>query len=427
MRRNREQKGTVVRIGDQWCVRYADWRIENGERIRKQGLTHKLGAVLEEHARLKRPPKYVKKLQREFMERVNSSRSAPDTCSTIGQFVEAAWLPFVEAHRASSTLNVYKYYWNNLLKPYVGRNLLRDFTTAQAETVLNEIGRHHQNMRKATLHKLRSMLSAIFKRSIGLGYRTGPNPCREVTLPNALPSQVTYAYSLPEIREMLNLIQHEMTRVIVSLAGYCGLSRSEIQGLTWETYDVENSEIAVISSVVHGKRGNPKTEARKNSVPVVPWVKELLDLYRLRLGDPTSGVMFATGRGTPVDLHNIFCDRIDPVLNVCEECGKTKAAHLRRRYRKENPHEYKRRDDLVAWHGWHAFRRGLASNLNELGLPDLLIQRILRHSNVTTTRKSYIKVREPNVIAGMAQLEAEIRRVETMKSEAEIQKAETVN
>jgi integrase len=296
-----------------------------------------------------------------------------------------------------------------MLKPYVGGDLLRDFTTAQAETVLNEIGRQHPQIRKATLHKLRSMLSAIFKRGIGLGYRTGPNPCREITLPNALPPQATHAYTLPEIRRMLSLIQHESTRVIIALAGYCGLSRSEIQGLCWEAYDTDNSEIAVISSVVHGKRGNPKTEARKNSVPLIQPVRELLDLYRLRLGNPVSGVMFATACGTPLDLHNVFCDRIDPVLNACEQCGKARAAHRR------EDHEYKRRSDLVAWHGWHAFRRGLASNLYDLGLPDLLIQRILRHSNVTTTRKSYIKVREPNVTAGMAQLEAEIRRAETVQ------------
>jgi len=67
---------------------------------------------------------------------------------------------------------------------------------------------------------------------------------------------------------------------------------------------------------------------------------------------------------------------------------------------------------------------GLASKLNELGLPDLTIQRILRHSNLTTTRNIYIKVRETNVIAGMAQLEAEIRRVENVKSEVKNQKAE---
>lgn len=157
------------------------------------------------------------------MERVNSSRSAPETCSTIAQFVDTSWLPFVEAHHASSTLTVYKYYWKHLLKPYVGGHLLRDFTTAQAEAVLNEIARHNPTMRKATLHKLRSMLSAIFKRGIGLGYRTGANPCREITLPNGLPSERTHAYTLAEIRQVLGLIQHESTRVIIALAGSSGL------------------------------------------------------------------------------------------------------------------------------------------------------------------------------------------------------------
>lgn len=409
--RNREQKGSVVRIGGHWCLRYADWRIENGERRRVQGLTHKLTAVLEEHKRLKRPPKYVEELQREFMTRVNSSLSTPETCSTIAQFVDAVWLPFIEAHRASSTVTVYKYYWTHLLKPRVGRYLVRDFTTAQAEAVLNEIGRHHPTMRKATLHKLRSMLSAIFKRGIGLGYRTGANPCREITLPIGLPSERTYAYTLAEIRQLLSVIQHESTRVIIALAGYTGLSRSEIQGLTWEAYDSDSGEIAVMSSVVNGKRGNTKTEARKNTVPLIPSVRGLLDMYRLRLGNPVSGVMFPTGNGTPLDLHNVFCDRIDPVLNACKECGELKATHGG----PDQDHEYCRRPDLAEWHGWHGFRRGLASNLYDLGVDDLTIQRILRHSDVETTRKSYIKVREPNVTAGMAQLEAEIRRTETVQ------------
>jgi integrase len=420
--RNREQKGSVVKIGGNWCLRYADWRIENGERRRVQGLTHKLTVVLEEHKRLKRPPKYVEDLQREFMTRVNSSLSTPEMCSTIAQFVDAVWIPFIEAHRASSTSTVYKYYWTHLLKPRIGKYLLRDFTTAQAEATLNEIGRHNSTMRKATLHKLRSILSAIFKRGIGLGYRTGANPCREITLPNGLPSERTYAYTLAEIRQLLGVIEHESTRVMIALAGYAGLSRSEIQGLTWEAYDNVNGEIAVLSSVVNGKRGAPKTEARKNTVPLIQSVRDLLDLYRLRLGNPVSGVMFESAARprrdqsseppprSPLDLHNVFCDRIDRVLNACNTCKKAKSAHVG-----VADHEYTRDPRLVAWHGWHAFRRGLASNLNDLGVPDLTIQRILRHSDVGTTRKSYIKVREPNVIAGMERLQDEIRKAESVQ------------
>jgi len=177
----------------------------------------------------------------------------------------------------------------------------------------------------------------------------------------------------------------------------------------------------VNSSVVNGKRGDTKTEARKNTVPVIQPVRELLDLYRFRLGAPTAGVMFATSLGTPLDLHNLFSRQIDPVLNACEHCGKARAKH------QLADHEYRRRSDLVQWRGWHAFRRGLASNLNELGVHDLTIQRILRHSNVATTRKSYIKIREDSVTAGMATLEAELRRTETVRLEAESQTAERVN
>jgi integrase len=45
----------------------------------------------------------------------------------------------------------------------------------------------------------------------------------------------------------------------------------------------------------------------------------------------------------------------------------------------------------IVWHGWHACRRGLATNLHELGVPDIVIQAILRHREVSVTRNAYIK------------------------------------
>jgi hypothetical protein len=33
-------------------------------------------------------------------------------------------------------------------------------------------------------------------------------------------------------------------------------------------------------------------------------------------------------------------------------------------------HQYERNKVLPAWCGWHAFRRGLATNLNRLGVDD---------------------------------------------------------
>jgi integrase len=45
----------------------------------------------------------------------------------------------------------------------------------------------------------------------------------------------------------------------------------------------------------------------------------------------------------------------------------------------------------VPWLGWHAFRRGLASNLSSLGVHPRVIQAILRHSDVRTTMQFYVK------------------------------------
>jgi|SRR5580700_1249231 integrase len=45
----------------------------------------------------------------------------------------------------------------------------------------------------------------------------------------------------------------------------------------------------------------------------------------------------------------------------------------------------------VKWEGFHSFRRGLATNLHALGVQDIDIQQILRHSSVDVTQDCYIK------------------------------------
>jgi len=60
---------------------------------------------------------------------------------------------------------------------------------------------------------------------------------------------------------------------------------------------------------------------------------------------------------------------------------------------------------LPEWRGWHAFRRGLATNVNRLGVDDSVIQRILRHSHVAVTQAYYIKTASEDAKAAMQKLE----------------------
>jgi integrase len=114
--------------------------------------------------------------------------------------------------------------------------------------------------------------------------------------------------------------------------------------------------------------------------------------------------MFPTRTGTPLSLHNVLNDYILPVLERCGQCGKRERAHSRA------DHEYSRNPSLPEWHGWPAFRRGLATNLHDLGVDDKTIQRILRHSDVSVTQKAYIKTIPRQVADAMAQLEEAVRR-----------------
>ena len=80
-------------------------------------------------------------------------------------------------------------------------------------------------------------------------------------------------------------------------------------------------------------------------------------------------------------------------------CSKAESEHS------EADHEYKRDETIPEWHGWHAARRGLGSNLYRLGVPDIVIQRILRHANVSTTASYYIKSAADDTRVAMAKLE----------------------
>ncbi len=187
---------------------------------------------------------------------------------------------------------------------------------------------------------------------------------------------------------------------IIGVASYAGLSRSEIEGLTWENYS--GKEIAITRAVVHGKIGEPKTKQRKNSVPVIARLKLILDQYRLSCGNPAKGVMFANSEGQPTCLNNLVNRAILPVLNRCAVCRKSEDDHGKA------DHKFERDSSLPVWHGYHACRRALATNLHDLGIDDLTIQKILRHASVKTTQACYIKTLPKQVTDAMDRFEVRL-------------------
>jgi integrase len=97
--------------------------------------------------------------------------------------------------------------------------------------------------------------------------------------------------------------------------------------------------------------------------------------------------LFQAGNGNPLNLDNAARRLIKPAIERCVRCRKPAADHG------TDGHLFEL-DPSCAWHGWHGYRRGLATNLHDLGVDDKTIQAILRHSNVKTTQNIYIKSRD---------------------------------
>jgi integrase len=62
--------------------------------------------------------------------------------------------------------------------------------------------------------------------------------------------------------------------------------------------------------------------------------------------------------------------------------------------------------DNGQWHGWHAFRRGLATRLHEAHVQVEVIQEILRHTDAKVTQDSYIVVKSNATTKAMWKVDA---------------------
>jgi len=97
-------------------------------------------------------------------------------------------------------------------------------------------------------------------------------------------------------------------------------------------------------------------------------------------------------------------------LDRCKNCHKAESDHA------ESDHKFERDARFPEWHGWHAARRGLGSNLYRLGVPDMVIQRILRHANVSTRATYYIKTATDDIGVAMTKLEQNIATPATQEN-----------
>jgi integrase len=389
--RHRKQTGYLFRRRGWWILRYRVTVCDNGE-LRKVQRAKQLVLVDAEH----RTRASVQHLIEEVLRPLNQQAYAPETITRLGQFVKRIYLPHVAEQKRASTSKGYKNKWNLYLESRCSEWWLREVRTCDVQRLLDEIAREH-DLTRTSLRHVKALLSAIFSYARQQGFYDNANPVQGTAIPKARASEETYAYSLEEVNRMLSVLP-EPAATIVATAAFTGLRRSEIRGLIWENYT--GQELRVTRSIWNSVADEPKTDKSKAPVPVISQLRMMLEAHRTTCGNPKIGPIFVNELGKAQCLNNVANRSILPILHRCANCRKNREEH------KDADHQFKLDTSCVNWHGWHAFRRGLATNLNRLSVPAKTIQAILRHANLNTTMNVYVKSIDQDSVRAMQSLDA---------------------
>jgi integrase len=385
----RHQKGYIFHRGKSWFVRYCDDVLQSDGTIKRKLVCKKLDV---EYGGAYRTNASVKPFVAEVLKPVNNGTLDVRSTMPIIEFVERIYLPnMAERGNRASTRKGYCGIWKCYIKGRLGAMTLRAFRTVDGERMLSNIARQTKLGRHSLKH-IKSFLSGIFKQAKRLGILDGVNPMQDVSIPHAPEAEETHAYNLDEVKAMLAVLEEPAWTAVLT-AALTGLRKGEIRGLTWDAFD--GAGMSVKRSFWNSVENEPKTNRSKASIPVVKQLAEALEAHRQRTGKQSAGPIFKSGNGNPLNLDNLARRVIIPAISRCVVCRKQESEH------KPEGHIFERDKSLPQWHGWHAFRRGLATNLHALGVDDKTIQAILRHSNVNLTMNVYVKSVSESQVSAM--------------------------
>jgi integrase len=365
------QRGYIFLKGKSWYLRYYDKEIRSDGSVK---LVQRCRKLAENEGRY-RSKKGVRTLADEFLAPFNNGTYTAGSGMSVVEFWDKTYLPYVSAQKSPSTKNGYENMWARYLKDRM-EIPIRDFRTVDCERLLESIVVKY-DVSSTTLKHVKHLMSGIFRYAARTGVLNGVNPIQAACIPKAKPGKKTQAYSLKQILKMLEILP-QPARAIIAIAGFAGLRKGEIRSLKPGDYD--GASLKVQRSAWRGHIDKPKGKRGDGAVPLIPTAAAILDEH-LATAVPKTFI-FETFRNDPGDLDYVVREVIRPTL--------LKAG--------------------LVWHGLHAFRRGLATNLHDLGVADIVIQAILRHSDVSVTRSAYIKNDgiDPRSLAAMEALESAV-------------------
>ncbi len=339
------------------------------KRGNKTEATHRLAEILAKYNR-----------ENSYTQRESISHAEKEKRRIAGQMVEEylkEWLETYKCNISILTYNTYKQLTDKKIAPYFTKLgiPLKELTGDD----INEfyVSLRNSGLTGATAQRYHSMLHLAFKQAVKRGI-IATNPCDQADRPKSTQYIGTY-YNTEELKKLIDCLEGDPMRIVVILAAYYGLRRSEVLGLKWDAVDFDDNKIHIRHKIIENKlKGSQlegydvmKTKSSYRSMPLIPFIRDVLLEEKKNQEDMKRVLRGAYNR----KYEEYIC--VDAAGDLIKPQYAT--THFNVILRKNNLKIIR----------FHDLRHSCASMLLASKVPMKMIQDWLGHSDMSTTANIY--------------------------------------
>ena len=244
-------------------------------------------------------------LMKKEMTLANEGRPIIRDGRTVGQWLDF-WLKHIAPHKVrQSTLIGYETTVRVHLKPAIGNVTLSSLSPLHVQKMISNHLERGGSVRVAQI--IRNVLSAAL-RSAMQREMIHRNVARLVDLPQGHKKERPL-WTEMQMREFLEKSRGHMYYPIFAMLCTYGMRRGEVLGLRWQDIDFEGGTFTISHQVVQmGSNilfGNPKTEAGRRTLPLLPHIRAILaDLPHRTVAD--TDLVFTGRNGRFIQPSNLL-------------------------------------------------------------------------------------------------------------------------
>ncbi len=279
---------------------------------------------------------------------INSPSYRARPTATFAEFAKR-WDATVLSQHKRSTQSSTRSQLRKWLLPQLGSIAVKDLDGQRLQAFVSNC-----RCNPKTIRNLVATLRMMWNSARAWGY-VAHDPFDGLVLPKRGLVQ-TFSFSLEEIKRIVNSTS-EPYRTFYAILAETGIRGGELCALRAIDLDLDNAVIYVRQSVWRGQIQTVKSRKGNRRFPISPELVEHLRAF-LRAWRPNAlGLLFATQNGTPWDHCLVRKRKFHPLL---KKLG-------------------------IAQCGFHAFRHGNATLLDQIGAPMAVRQNRLGHADAQTT------------------------------------------